>query len=144
MPRDSPWTPLPRDHHEKLQLCCCLHLMNSMEGYYVQGSELGTGDTVEIRHGPRHQRAYTPLQICVLPRHLCPKPVAGSVPVLGHGRSQCGRSRCPRSYCCKVGYGWLCLRPSKSCSASGKTPSVTVLQHVGAVVNQRAGNRRAE
>lgn len=68
----------------------------------------GTRDTVGIRHGSCCQRAHTHLQVCVLPWYLPSKPASGSVPVLGHSRSQS-----VWSYCCKLGCGWLRLRLSK-------------------------------
>ena len=61
-----------------------------------------------IRYGPCCQRAHTHLQVCVLPWYLPSKPASGSVPVLGHGRSQS-----VWSYGCKLGCGWLRLRLSK-------------------------------
>lgn len=65
-------------------------------------SDLGTGDTVEVRHSPCHQRAYGYLQILILPLRVLLRPAAESIPSPASLGSQSAQS------CCNQ-LSWLCL-----------------------------------
>lgn len=84
------------------------------DSYCELGSEPGVRDTVDVRHGPCHQRATASLQ------NLFP-----SCPPL-QGNAFLGLS--PFQSCCsKLDVAWLCLRSSKCpVSVSGTTLSIAV------------------